>query len=154
MDKWDSRYLQLAEHVASWSKDPSTKTGAVIVDVNGDPVSIGFNGFPRGVADTPERLNNRDLKYQMIVHCERNAMLFAKRDLYGSTLYTYPFMSCAACAAMVVQAGIKRCVAPISDNPRWQESFRLTEQIFQEGGVKLDLMDYTPGLLLREPAVS
>ncbi len=66
-------------------------------------------------------------------------MLFASRSLENCTLYTWPFMSCAACAAMVIQAGIKRAVAPYSDNPRWKEDFELTQQQFKEAGVELCL---------------
>lgn len=138
ISKWDKRYLELAILVSTWSKDPSTKTGAVIVAPNNSIVSVGFNGFAKGVGDYPSRLEARELKYKMIVHCERNAMLFAKRDLEGCTLYTVPFMSCASCAAMVIQAGIKRCVAPYSDNPRWKEDFEITEAMFFEAGVKLE----------------
>ncbi|MBI2669577.1 MAG: hypothetical protein HYX20_00290 [Candidatus Yanofskybacteria bacterium] len=61
-EKWDRRFLALAEFVAQWSKDPSTKTGAVIVDSNNRLVSVGYNGFPRGVNDSPERLENREIK--------------------------------------------------------------------------------------------
>jgi dCMP deaminase len=139
IDKWDVRFLRLAEHVSLWSKDPSTKTGAVITDSQQRIVSLGYNGFPRGVADTNERLNNREIKYEMIVHCERNAIIFAQRDLKDCTLYTWPFMSCSVCAAMVIQSGITRCVAPYSDNPRWQASFQLTTDMFKESGVQLDL---------------
>ena len=88
--KWDERYIGLAEYVASWSQDPSTKVGAVIVDEKNRPVSFGFNGLPQGVEDTPERLNNRDIKYKMILHAERNALLFAKSDLTDCTLYVWP----------------------------------------------------------------
>lgn len=134
-EKWDQRYLELAELVSTWSKDPSTKTGAVIVSPENFVVSLGYNGFPRGVEDSLERLDNRELKYKMIVHCERNAIIAAKRDLKGCTLYTYPFMSCAPCAGMVIQSGISRCVAPYNDNPRWQEDFKLTQQMFREANV-------------------
>jgi deoxycytidylate deaminase len=74
-------------------------------------------------------------------NCERNAMQFANRDFTGSTLYTWPFMSCAPCAAHVINAGIVRCVAPRNNNPRWQADFLLTEQMFAEAAVKLDLID-------------
>lgn len=137
MKPWDKRYLDLAEHVSAWSKDPSTKVGAVITDPRNQVVSLGYNGLPRGMEDTHERLNNRELKYKMIVHAERNAMIFAERPLHGCTLFTWPFMPCAACAGMVIQSGIKRVVAPASDNPRWQEDFRLVEQMFKESGVIL-----------------
>jgi dCMP deaminase len=136
--KWDRRYLGLAEYIAKWSKDPSTQTGAVIVAPNGSIVSVGYNGFAAGVKDTPKRWNNREIKYKMVVHCERNAIVFAQRDLTGCTLYTWPFMSCSPCAALVIQAGIRRCVAPRSDNPRWQEDFALARQQFREAGVTMD----------------
>lgn len=137
ISKWDARFIELAKHVAQWSKDPSTQTGAVITDSLNRVISVGYNGLARGVEDTPERLNNRELKYKIIVHCERNAIIFAQRNLDGCTLYTWPFMSCATCAAMVIQSGIKRCVAPESDNPRWQDEFRLTRELFIESGVEL-----------------
>lgn len=135
--RWDSRFLALAQHVAGWSKDPSTQTGAVIVKGR-RVVSLGYNGLPRGVADTPERLNDRELKYRIIVHCERNALLFAREDLAGATLYTWPFMSCPTCAAMVIQAGIVRHVAPVcppDKAERWAQEFRLTRELFAEAGV-------------------
>jgi dCMP deaminase len=140
MNIWDERFLKMAELVASWSKDPSTQTGAVIVDKDNRVVSVGYNGFPKGVEDTEERLNNRELKYKMIVHCERNAMLFAQRNLEGCKLYTWPFMSCAPCAAQVINAGIKEVIAPKSDNPRWKADFDLSTQLFEEAGVKVTLV--------------
>jgi len=139
-EKWDKRFLGLAEHVASWSKDPSTKAGAVIVDNKRRVVSLGYNGLAQGVNDLPERLNNRELKYKMFVHCERNAIIFASQSLEGCTLYTWPFMSCAACAAMCIQAGIKRIVAPYSENPRWKEEFELASMQFKEAGVEVCLL--------------
>ncbi len=136
-EKWDRRFLELAKHIASWSKDPSTQTGAVIVDHKRRIVSVGYNGLAQGVEDLPERIDNREIKYKMFLHCERNAILFAARSLDNCTIYTWPFMSCAACAAMVIQAGITRAVAPYSENPRWQEEFELATQQFKEAGVEL-----------------
>ena len=142
-EKWDQRFIELARHVGSWSKDPSTKLGAVIVARDLSVVSVGYNGFPRGVHDTDERLNDRETKYKIVVHAERNAILFARRDLAGCTLYTWPFMSCGACAGMAIQAGITRCVAPYSDNPRWVADFDLSRQMFEEAQVRLDLLAAT-----------
>lgn len=139
-EKWDGRFLELAQHIAQWSKDPSTKTGAVIVDPNNRVVSLGYNGFPRGVNDSPERLENREMKYKLIVHCERNALLFARESVVGCRLYTWPFMSCAPCAAMVIQAGITEVVAPVSNNQRWIEDFKLAQILFSEAGVKARLL--------------
>lgn len=139
--KWDRRFIELAKFIASWSKDPSTQTGAVIVDDQRRVVSVGYNGLPMGVRDLPERLEVREVKYKIIVHCERNALLFARGPVNGFTLYTWPFMSCSTCAAMVIQSGIKRCVAPYSDNPRWVEDFKLACQLFREAGVSTWFMN-------------
>lgn len=137
-EKWDARFLELARLVASWSKDPSTKTGAVLVAPDRSILAVGYNGFARGVADTEERLTTRELKYKLVVHCEKNAVLSAGRPVNGSTLYTWPFMSCSVCAAFMIQAGIKRAVAPYSDNPRWKDDFVLTRMQFEEAGVTLE----------------
>lgn len=134
--KWDQRFLELAKLVSTWSKDPSTKVGAVIAD-DRRIISVGYNGFPEGVFDTPERYNNRDLKYKYMVHAERNALLFANTSVKGMTLYTYPFMPCSECAGMVIQAGIKRVVTLVNTNERWKESFKITTNMFDEAGVKL-----------------
>lgn len=139
-NKWDLRFLKLATEVSTWSKDPSTRVGAVIADGKRF-ISLGYNGFPEGVDDTEERLNNRDLKYALIVHAERNAIIFANRNLYGCTLYTVPFMPCSVCAGMIIQAGITRVVAPLNNNPRWIESFKHTRMMFEEAEVELDLID-------------
>lgn len=154
-EKWDRRFLSMSRLIASWSKDPSTQTGAVIVTPRGAGVSWGYNGLPMCVEDTPERLNNRDLKYKMIVHCERNALIFAEKSLMGCILYTWPFMSCAVCAGMVIQAGIAECVAPSFDGidpallGRWKPDFDLTMQMLSEAGVKLRLVKYP----LKQPVI-
>ena len=139
LDHWDMRYVDLAKHVSYWSKDPSTQVGAVITAKN-SVIALGFNGLPRGVEDSPERLNNREIKYKMIVHGEVNAMAFAERSLHGCTLYTYPFMPCPVCAGQVIQRGFKEVVAPYNENPRWKNQFVLTQQMFKEAGVSLILV--------------
>lgn len=143
IDWWDIWYVNLARYISTASKDPSTQTGAVIVDNTRRVISTGYNGFPVGVNDAPERYANRELKYKMIVHCERNALLFAREALHGCTLYTWPFMSCSVCAAMVIQSGIKCCVAPeIPEHlrERWTEDMALSSQMFEEAGVEVKIM--------------
>lgn len=140
--KWDFRFLDMAKLVASWSKDPSTKTGAVIVAPDRRVLSVGFNGLPRGVMDHDAILNDREWKYKLIVHCERNAMLFCRESLVGTTLYTYPFLSCSACAGMMIQAGIIRHVAPKSGNPRWSEHVQPTVELLAQVGIPIDLLEY------------
>ncbi len=107
MLKWDIRFLALASHVATWSKDPSKQVGAVITEksyIRG----IGFNGFPRAIADWPERLTDKELKNKLVVHAEINALL-AARD-FGDTIYVWPNMPCCQCLAAIIQAGITRVV--------------------------------------------
>jgi len=145
MSSWDMRFLEMAKHISFWSKDPSTKVGAVIFDENRRIVSVGYNGFPRGVNDDQERYFDREIKYRMIVHAEANAMIFAQRSLSGCSIATYPFMPCSVCAAMLIQSGIKRCVAPIlSDDlaKRWSESCNASTIMFAEAGVDLTLHNF------------
>ena len=137
---WDSWFIGLADYIATASKDPSTKVGAVIVDKDRRLVSMGYNGFAKGVCDSDERLNNREIKYKMVIHAEANAILFANKSLEDCTLYTTPIMPCAACASMIIQKGIKRVVSPYSENPRWIEQFELSKKLFLESGVELNLI--------------
>jgi dCMP deaminase len=140
-DKWDRRFIELAKLISSWSKDPSTQAGAVITDNKRRVISMGYNGLAQGVEDLPERLNNREIKYKMFVHAERNAIIFARQSLENCTIYIWPFMTCGACAAMVIQSGITRVVAPHSDNERWVYDFELATQQYKEAGVELCLFD-------------
>lgn len=137
--KWDERFLTLAEHIATWSKDPSTKVGAVIVDHALRIVSTGYNGFPRGVNDDDERLADRDTRLKMTCHSERNAVLFARRALQGCTLYT-TFAPCSACAGMIIQSGITTVITrptPPALAERWRGDLELAEVMFKEAGVTL-----------------
>ncbi len=145
-DKWDFRFLDVAASISKWSKDPSTKVGAVIVDKGRRVVSTGYNGFPQLVEDVAETYNNRDEKLEMIIHGEINAIVFAKRDLSDCTLYTYPLMPCSRCAAIVIQAGITRVVAPDhrinKQFERWGKSFDRSSKMFREAGVAVDLKQF------------
>jgi len=133
---WHQRFEQMAELVASWSKDPSTKVGAVVVDDRKIIRGIGFNGFPRGVDDCVERYEDRALKYKYIVHAEPNAILNANGSLLGCTLYC-TLHPCSACAALIIQAGITTVICPSEVNPRWAEDQKLAAQMFTEARVQL-----------------
>ena len=140
--KWDLRFLKLAKEISTWSKDPSTQTGAVITDTQKRVISVGYNGLPQGIEDTEERYNNRELKYLIICHCERNAIIFAERNLENCVLYTWPFASCATCASMVIQSGIKRCVAPeVPEHlkERWADNMKISMQLFKEAKIEVTL---------------
>ena len=133
--KWDIRFLDLAKLVSTWSKDPSTKIGAVITDSNNKIISLGYNGFPKKLADD-HRLDDRETKYKMIIHGEMNAILSANRSLDGCSLYTYPFMPCPRCASMVIQTGINRIISYKNTNERWEEEFKLSLSLFKEAKVE------------------
>lgn len=144
IEKWDRRFLVLAKHIAEWSKDESTKVGAVIVDDKNRIISVGYNGFPRGVDDSVERYSNRPVKYQMIVHAEINAMIFANRSLAGCTLYTHPFGPCSRCACQVIQHGISRVVSPTLPHElheRWRADLDISAMMFREAQV--DVVEYS-----------
>lgn len=139
LNKWDQRFLNLAEHVSSWSRDPSTKVGAVIT-YGKEIVSLGFNGYPTFISDNEED-DSREEKYNKIVHAEMNAILFAKRDLIGTRLFTYPFMPCHNCMPIIIQAGIAEIMTYTSDNPRWVESFKISEMLCEKAGVPIIQVD-------------
>ena len=143
-DKWDRKYLDLAKFVSGWSKDPSTKVGAVLVNYNIGQEFVGYNGFPRGVEDLPERYEDRELKYKLVVHAEVNAILKAGNLARGSSLYVYPSFSfppiCNECAKVAIQAGIKEIVGfePNLNDPRvqrWLNSISVSKTMFEEAGI-------------------
>jgi len=136
---WDKRFIRLAEHVSEWSKDPSTKVGAVIVDGDKRILSTGYNGFPAKIEDHQEDYQDRDTKLKKVVHAESNAIIFSQRSLKDCTMYLWPFMPCSNCAGQIIQSGISRVVSPINSNPKWQESFKITQDMFEEAGIELDL---------------
>lgn len=143
-EKWDLRFLALAEFYASWSKDPSTQVGAVITRGK-EQLSQGYNGFPQGVSDDPRLYADRGYKYEHIVHGEMNAIILARQDLRGATLYTVPFLPCSRCAAMVIQAGITRVVSYYNENPRWIDSIEKTQRMFFDAGVEFQLYNKITG---------
>lgn len=136
--RWDLQFLNLAHCVRNFSKDPSTKVGAVISDQDNRVVSIGYNGFPKYIKDD-DRLHDRDLKLKIIVHAEANAILFANKPLNGCTIYTMPFMPCSNCASLIIQSGIKRVVSIENNNPKWCESFDLARELFKECNIELKI---------------
>jgi len=137
-NKWNRRFLELSEHIATWSKDPSTKVGCVIVDGYERIVSVGFNGYPQRIPD--DDLDNREMKYQKVIHAEINAILFAKRDLSDCTLYVN-FCPCTQCASAIIQSGIVRVVTQKASKDildRWEDKMKLTKKMFDQAGVFLD----------------
>lgn len=140
--KWHKRFLELAIVIANWSKDPSSKVGAVIVDKNRRIVSTGYNGFPIGVKDLTERLDVKEIKYKMVLHAEENAIMFARRDLSDCTLYVSKIPPCSHCAGLIIQSGIKQVyVQKCEISDRWKESIEYSKIMFKEASVTLNVID-------------
>jgi len=134
-------FMCFAEAAASKSKDPSTKVGAVIIDDDYNVLATGWNGFPRGVLDTEERLCNREIKLSLTVHAEANAIAASARTgrtLRGSTIVVSSLFPCRDCAGLIAQAGIRRVVAPrVRLDSRWRESNDIAKLIFAEAGIEV-----------------
>jgi dCMP deaminase len=149
MADWDARFLLLARHIAQWSKDPSTKVGCVVVGPDREIRSTGFNGFPRGIKDSAERLQDREQKYPLACHAEENAIMHAARigvSLKGCVAYvTWP--PCTRCARSFVQAGIAEVVYPggLEIPDRWQEDFGISNRMLGEAGLRVRTIALTPG---------
>lgn len=143
--KWDHRYLELARQVSTWSKDPSTKCGAVIVRPDRTVASLGYNGFPKGVDDSAELYNDRNEKLGRVIHAEVNAILNASEPVKGYTMYTWPaaaIPSCDRCTTNIIQSGIMRVVHYVQANPslfeqRWLETAKRSKEMYEQAGVTL-----------------
>jgi len=142
MNKWDKRWLRLAKEVSTWSKDPSTQVGAVIAEpFEKRLVSIGYNGFPAGIEDSTERLLDREVKLELTIHAEENALLEAKKDLTFCTLYTYPMMPCHKCCPKIIQTGITKIISPKYTGGKWDESFEKSRKLLKEAHIQLIEVD-------------
>jgi len=145
--KWDQRFLELAKQIASWSKDPSTKVGCVVVGEDREIRSTGFNGFPRGISDDEERLSDRSQKYPFICHAEENAIMHAARiglSLKGCRAYvTWP--PCTRCARSLIQAGVTEVIYPAGCEvpERWLTDFDMSTSMMNEAGVSIRRVDVT-----------
>ena len=146
-DKWNYRFMELALHISSWSKDTSTKVGCVIVSPEKAILSMGYNGFPRGVNDDISTRHERPTKYDFVVHAEENALLNAGRNgtrLNGGILYvTMP--PCTHCAGSIIQSGIKEIfyLEPEIQKqiPGWRDSLNISFTMFKEAGVKVTALN-------------
>lgn len=150
--KWDKRWLDLADHIAQWSKDRSTKIGCVIVGNANQVLSLGYNGFPRNVNDNVNSRHDRPAKYQWTEHAERNAIYNAARtgtNLTGGVLYV-PWFPCTDCTRGLVQAGIVTVVtyrlkAEYHNDfmQRWGEDFLTSYDILNEASVQIRYCERT-----------
>ena len=139
--KWSGRMMKLAHEVASWSKDTSTKVGAVITTEDGAPMSWGFNGMPMGIDDQVEERNVRPTKYKWYCHAERNAMDLAPGSVEGGVMFV-TFSPCSSCAQSIIQRKIKTVVVDANHTAdkmpeRWQEDMIVAVEMLNEAGVEM-----------------
>lgn len=138
-NKWDKRFMHLAEEIGEWSKDEDRKIGCLIVGPHREIRSAGYNGFPRGVNDDIEERHLEPAKYLWTEHPERNAIYNAALigiPLQDCLIYVAGF-PCMDCARAIIQSGIKTVVAyePNFNSPKWGEDYRNTLVMFSEVGI-------------------
>jgi dCMP deaminase len=139
MNKWHKRFLDLAKHIATWSKD-TTQVGAVAVAPSKQVLETGFNGLPRGVIDKPERME-RPAKYLWTAHAEENLVSHAARTvLEGSTVYI-THLCCSKCARMLVNSGVAKVICGDGQTSMPKEEFEVATQMLWEAGVDLEIHD-------------
>lgn len=133
---WHKRFMELAHHIALWSKYPGRKVGAVITDDRHTVVSVGYNGSPRGCDDNDASKYDKKTKYLYAEHAERNAIYNAATPLIGTMIYSTLF-PCAACARAIIQCGITRLIsyAPDFNDEAFGIQFKAALKMFQETNV-------------------
>ena len=135
------RFWPVVEAVATMSKDPSTKVGALALDDNFNIVATGFNGFPRGVSDDPSRYEDRAVKLKLVSHAEQNLIAqaaYGGRSLRGATMLVSSLFPCSNCAKSIIQSGVVRIISPEPDtSERWQEESKWAKLLFDEASVEL-----------------
>lgn len=135
----DVRYMRLAREFSTWSKDPSSKIGAVAISKNNQVVlSQGYNGFPRKIKDD-YRLYIKSIKYENIIHAEMNVIYNAVDNgisLAGSTVYVYGLPICSQCTSGLIQAGVTRIVfCNVKNDQRWNDSFKQSLEKILEANI-------------------
>ena len=141
---WDESFMGVASLSSLRSKDPNTRVGACIVSDDKRIISIGYNGFPRGISDDEFPWNNDlgliDSKYAYVVHAEANAILNATTSVKNTTIYVTLF-PCHECVKLVIQSGIKKIV--FADN-KYQdtESHKAAIKMLDAAGILYEEMKF------------
>lgn len=128
---WDKRYLEMAQFVAQWSKDPERQVGCVLVDELHRVIATGYNGVPRGV-DSYVKAD----RLALTIHAEINALLQAQRSFV--TAYTWPYFPCSHCMGSLAQANCQRIVSATVPGSKWR--FDLTSKICRDLNIEIILI--------------
>lgn len=128
---WDDYYMIQAFWVSRRSPDQSTKHGCVLVGPNHEPISTGYNGYPKGARDADMPTTRPD-KYYVTLHSEENAILFAKSSLVGATAYITG-EPCPNCWARLLQVGVKRFVLGPKGSHMIDDNLKRLSELLQAG---------------------
>ena len=131
--KWRNRMLEVAELVASWSKDGDRRVGAVITNCQYHILATGYNGYPSGLDDFD--LNQKNMK---TVHAELNAILKLQKPEAKMKMFVWGGFPCSQCAAAIIQRGITEVYCPdIDHKSKWFDSMLLANMMFEEARVSV-----------------
>ena len=135
---WDEYFMGVAILSAFRSKDPSTGSGACIVNDKNRIVGVGYNGFPAGCADEElpwEQCGEYlETKYPYVVHAELNSILNSSGDLSGCRMYNVLF-PCNECAKAIIQSGIRELVYLNYNKSSESDIFIAARKLFDMAGV-------------------
>lgn len=143
--------LRHARFIAeTYSNDRSSKIGVLILGQNWEPLSWGYNGFPRGIDEGVEARHERPAKYIWTEHAERNAYYNAARSghrLLGARMAVSGLCPCPDCSRGAIQSGLSEIYLEESafdeTNPRakvWLEGWPVTREMLTEAGIKIYVM--------------
>lgn len=110
---WDGTFFAVATIMAQRATCPRRGVGAVVVNIDHQILTTGYNGSPRGLPHcTDVGCEMVDGHCVRAVHAEANAILQAARvgtSLSYAIMYT-TCKPCTRCALLIVQAGIEEVV--------------------------------------------
>lgn len=134
MEKFDDKYMRMAEIWAENSYCKRRKVGALLVK-NRMIISDGFNGTPSGFENICEDENGITKPY--VLHAEANAISKVAKsgnDSEGATLYVTA-SPCIECSKLIIQAGIRRVV--------YHDEYRLTDgvDLLRRAGIEVEKID-------------
>ena len=154
----DTRYLRMARIWSENSYAIRLKVGCLIVSKDGNIISDGYNGTPRGFENVCETTvdgedftdaytdegarmtlmehvanGERIVSKPYVLHAEANAITKLARSTQSSeraTLYCTD-MPCVECSKLIIQAGIKRVV--------YERPYRNTDglQLLHRAGIEI-----------------
>jgi dCMP deaminase len=137
--------LKLAERISRKSSDPSTKVGCVITNTDNRLISVGYNRMPCNCSNDVSLWNDRQIKYQRVLHAEVVAILNAKEDIRGYNLYIWPTASfmpiCSRCASVICEKRIGRIIwsyDPLETKfNHWKDKCEESVKMFNEAGIEI-----------------